>query len=92
MSNDKIFVNGMIVKPSKYATKVAIKVSEFSDFMATHGNKGWLNIEIKTSQGGKMYAALDTWQPADRDTGEIKNTPAPAPQPTQPSATDDLPF
>ena len=53
MSNDKIFVNGMIVKPSKYATKVAIKVSEFSDFMATHGNKGWLNIEIKTSQGGK---------------------------------------
>lgn len=61
--SDKIFVDGMIVKESKYSTKLSIKVEEFAQFVKEHADKGWLNLEVKTSKGGKMYACLDTWKP-----------------------------
>ena len=57
------FVDGMIVKQGKFSTKVSIKVDEFAEFVKANADKGWVNIEIKTSKNDKMYACLDTWKP-----------------------------
>jgi hypothetical protein len=61
--SDVIFVEGVILKESKYSTKMSIKVSVFARFVKENKDNDWLNIEIKKSKGGKMYACLDTWKP-----------------------------
>lgn len=65
---DKIFVDGLIVKrpdnaPDFATCKLSIKVAELVPFLEQNQNKGWVNIEVKRSKGGKYYAELDTWEP-----------------------------
>ena len=68
MSKEKVFVDGLIIKTGNFHEgnahlKVAIKIEDFAKFVKTNADNGWLNIEIKTSKGGKIYAELDTWKP-----------------------------
>lgn len=66
---DKIFVGGLIYKdpndtaPKWLKGKLSVKVDEFKKFLDEHNNNGWINIDLKVSQGGKAYAELNTWRP-----------------------------
>jgi hypothetical protein len=68
MNNEKIFAQGMIVKdrgnaPEWMIAKVSIKVEEFIQTLQQNSDNGWVNIQLKVSQGGKSYAEIDTWKP-----------------------------
>lgn len=68
MSQEKKFVNGMIVKvpekkPAWVLCKLSIKVADLIAYLQENESKGWVNIDLKVGQSGKPYAELDTWKP-----------------------------
>ena len=68
MENNKIFADGFIVKrrenaPEFVVANVSIKVDDFGKFVKANAKDGWINLDVKTAQSGKMYAELNTWQP-----------------------------
>lgn len=75
--SDKVFVDGMVVKrhekaPDFVICNLSLKGKELVEFMRQHQKDGWVNVQIKRSQGGKLYAELDTWEPKpdiEPDTG-----------------------
>lgn len=74
MSGEKVFVNGMIVKrrdnaPDFVVCNLSLKGAELVEFMRQHQKDGWVNIDIKRSKGGKLYAELDTWEPTQGQHG-----------------------
>ncbi len=84
------FVDGMIVKRNENAPeyaicKLSIKKGEFSGWLVQQPGD-WVNIEIKRSRGGKLYAALDTWKP----DGKADAKPAPKPAPVDEDSS--IPF
>jgi hypothetical protein len=92
MSNqtEKVFAQGLIAKrrdqaPEFVTCSLSVKVDEFKDFLDTHAANGWVNLNVKKSQGGKYYAELDTWKPN-------KEANQDAPKASTASAEDDLPF
>ena len=68
MSNDTQFINGLIVKapndnaPEYVKAKLSIKREELIGWLQSERGE-WINADIKVSQGGKWYAAVDTWKP-----------------------------
>ena len=82
---DKTFAEGMIIKDAKpefVLCKVSFKLSEFSKFVKEHKtDDGWLNVDIKRSKKGGLYAELNTWKKQD-------DQPAPEPD----FSDDDIPF
>ena len=83
------FVNGSI---SIHKEKFACWLDE-----QEANDKGYINLVIKTSQSGKPYVAVDTWEPK-----QAQQQPQQEPQQAQaqdmldgvggPSAVDDCPF
>ena len=70
---DTIFVDGMIVKrkpkaPDFVKCSLSFKMADFIKFARANHNDGWLNVDIKLSKGGKLYAELDTWKPDKRES------------------------
>jgi hypothetical protein len=71
MSNDTKFIDGLIVKaPNEHApeyvkAKLSIKNAELIAFLQGRLDAGeeWTNADVKVSQGGKWYAAVDDWKP-----------------------------
>jgi len=66
MANDKVFVDGLIVKDAPVdfvVAKLSFKVEEFKKFLDANSNNGWMNADILMSKGGKMYSALNEWKP-----------------------------
>jgi len=70
MSNNEVkFANGMIVKPRHpkcpdyVIANLSVKVEDFEQTMKANHVQGWLNIQLKVSQGGKPYAQIDEWRP-----------------------------
>lgn len=63
--SETTYVNGMLVKTSKFGYRVGIKSEDLIAFLAEHTDeKGWCNIEILTAKDtSKGYAKLDTWKP-----------------------------
>ncbi len=66
--SDIIFCDGLIVKrrenaPEFVVSNLSINVDKFKVFLDEHRSEGWVNIDIKISRGGKMYASLDQWRP-----------------------------
>ena len=57
----------------------------FISYLDKNNKNGWVNIDLKKSQGGKFYGELNTWQP--NSDGMVVN-----PAPTQENTNDDLPF
>lgn len=68
MSNDTEFVSGLIVKapndraPDYVKARLSIKREELIAWLQTRTEE-WVNADVKVSQGGKWYAAVDNWKP-----------------------------
>lgn len=100
MSNETQFINGLIVKaphenaPEYIKAKLSIKREEL--IATLKGMSGeWINADIKVSQGGKWYVAIDTWKPNQGGTtgGAQKSEQRPASMMTSEAlADDDIPF
>jgi hypothetical protein len=90
MAEDKIFPDGFIMKPPRETApewvlgSISVKVDEFKQWLDDNEKRGWVNLNMKRSQAGKMYCELDTWEPQKQDT-------QPASTPEGESA-DDAPF
>lgn len=68
MSGDIQFIDGLIVKapnenaPEYVKAKLSIKREELIAWL--QGQSGeWINADVKESQAGKWYAAVDNWRP-----------------------------
>lgn len=86
---EKIFADGFVFKRNEKAPdfvvgNVSIKVEEAVSFLKQHTKNGWVNLQIKNSQGGKYYIELDTFEP--------KVQQATAPKQAEPEPTGELPF
>ena len=90
MSDQKVFVDGLLVKlpddnaPDFVKLKLSIKLDEFGPWVAARKkadpDSEWMNIEIKEGRSGKWYAELNTWKPsADQPARQPARQPAPAP-------------
>jgi len=109
MSSETQFVNGLIVKPPRdgapeyVKAKLSIKNVEMIAFLQERVARGeeWTNADIKESQGGKWYAAVDNWKPQEGDTSS-SGSKGGAPQRERPATAttadhevfrdDDIPF
>ncbi len=71
-----IFIDGMrISKPRANAPEfiklnISIEVEKFIEFAKKNAVKGWLNIDVKKSQKGVLYSALNTYQKKDEGVDE----------------------
>lgn len=70
---EKIFVDGVRLSelsantPTFIIAKMGFKVDEFTAFLKQHEtNNGYVNVDIKLSKNGKMYAELNTYVPQQR--------------------------
>lgn len=101
MSNETEFLNGLIVKgpnenaPEYVKAKISIKREELiASLQAKDGE--WVNLDVKVSQNGKWYAAVDNWKPnggGERQAARPSRDAAPAQQVAQNDfADDDIPF
>jgi hypothetical protein len=93
MEKEKVFAKGFSFKrndnaPEFVVGRLSVKIEEAIEFMKQHDNKGWVNLNIKKSQGGAYYLELDTYQPAEKTQQEQKTTYTP-PATEKP---EDLPF
>jgi len=68
MSTEAKFLDGLIVKaphpnaPDFVKMKVSINRKELiASLKAMDGD--WVNLDVKESKGGKMYAEIDEWTP-----------------------------
>ena len=67
--NDKIFVNGIVVKRSDNAPEyvlanLSIKRTDLIEFLRQQ-DSDWLNVALKRAYSGKCYAELVTWKPTE---------------------------
>lgn len=92
MSQEKIFADGFVFKRNEKAPdfvvgSISVKVEEATAFLRNNAKNGWVNLQVKTSQGGKYYVELDTFEP------KAQQQQAPA-QPQQEPALpgNELPF
>lgn len=100
MSTQK-FINGLIVKapndraPEYVKARLSIKREELIAWLQSeHGE--WINADIKVSQGGKWFAAVDDWKPQGgqdrRQAPPARQAPTRTPSPPDDFADDDIPF
>lgn len=93
MSNEAEFINGLIVKapnenaPEYVKAKVSIKREELIAWLQTREGE-WINADVKVSQGGKWYAAVDNWKP---NAGGSSGSRGGAPQREPRQATTNAP-
>lgn len=62
------FVDGMRVTrhpkaPDFVKASIGINIGDFLVWANAHSKNGWVNIQVKESKGGKLYAELDTYEP-----------------------------
>lgn len=74
---EKVFANGFMFKrndnaPDFIVGGMSVKVDEAIEFLKSNDKKGWVNLDIKKSKGGKYYVELDTWQPSAPMSEEAK--------------------
>ena len=94
MNEEKDFVDGMIVKrphdnaPDFIKANISIKLDDFKgwigQFVKNNPGDEWINIDIKESQKGKLYAERNTYK-------SEKKQAAPDPKP-EPTKDDDIPW
>jgi len=101
MSNEAKFIDGLIVKapneraPEYVKAKLSIKRQELIAWLQSQTGE-WINADVKVSQQGKWYAAVDDWKPgekAQRQEPAPKREAAPASRDFGDDfADDDIPF
>ena len=77
---DVIFPDGMIVKkkpnaPDFVKCSISFKVEEFIQCLRDHDNNGWVNMDLKVSKAGKLYADIDNWKPDGGGTPDAEPAP-----------------
>ena len=88
---DPVFADGFIFKrpregaPDFVKGALSIKVGEAIAFLQKHNNAGWVNLDLKNSQGGKLYLQLNDWKPPTQDTAQ---PPSQAPQASPQAGTN----
>ena len=95
MDNKAEFPDGIFAKapadraPDYVKGKVNIKLEEAIKWLSAKKNQGddWVTLEIKESNSGKWYAAVDKWKPKKGDamTGRTGQRFDPVPD-------DDMPW
>ena len=97
MSSDIEFVQGLICKRNEKAPdflicSLSIKRDELIQWLQDRDGE-WVNVDIKNSKAGKMYAAVNNFKPRGGDEAPAPKAKA-ASKPTgrQPDPNDDLPF
>lgn len=94
MSNENEFVNGLIAKaphdnaPEYVKAKLSIKREELRAWLDTK-SEDWINLDVKVSQNGKWYAAVDNWKPNTNGTPR-NNAPRPEPRRAESAPVDDF--
>lgn len=100
--SEKKFIGGLLVKapsdkaPDYVKARLSIKREELIAWLQTeHGE--WINADIKESQNGKWYAAVDDWKPNGGSGGrkggqEQRQRVAPATRQDDPFEDSDIPF
>lgn len=58
--------------PSFVKGRVSVKVEDFVKFAKLHQRDGWLNIDLREAQSGKMYFALNDYKKPIADTGALE--------------------
>lgn len=100
MSNEVIFVDGLIVKaphqnaPDFVKAQLSIKREELIAWLQGQG-RDWVNLDIKESRNGKWYASLNDWKPKQdgRDGSAQSAAPRQAgPPPDGGFIDDEIPF
>ena len=91
--SDIKFIDGLIIKPphakAPEFVKCAISIKREELIAWLQQQEGeWINADVKVSQGGKWYAAVNEWKP-DRQREE---SPPPPARPADPLPDDDIPF
>ena len=80
MSDEKEFVNGLIVKapnpaaPDFVKCSISIKRADLGNWLRSKDDE-WINLQVKESKGGKWYAEVDNWSP---DSSKKSKEPAQA--------------
>ena len=90
--NQAEFPNGFFAKepaetaPDFVKGRMNIKLDEAIGWLQTKQKSGeeWVSLDIKESQGGKWYAAVNTWKPKGKN--EFSQGPTPKME------DDDLPW
>ena len=68
MSNDTQFIDGLVVRaprdnaPDYIKARIWIKRAELIAWLQAQSGDS-INADVKVSQGGKWYAAVDNWKP-----------------------------
>lgn len=94
MSDNK-FINGLIVKapsdnaPEYVKGRLSIKREELIAWLQSERGE-WINADIKVSQGGKWYAAVNDWKPSAGQERRPQSQAQPAP--AGDFSDDDIPF
>lgn len=96
--SDIKFIDGLIVKapndraPDYVKAKLSIKRQELIGWLQQQPGD-WVNADIKVSQGGKWYAAVDDWKPSgqrsERQQRQAQTEPAGG---FSDDSLDDVPF
>ena len=87
MSNEKEFVDGLIIKaphekaPDFVKARISIKRKDLGNWLRKRDDD-WINLDVKVSKGGSWYAEVDNWKPEH----VFKEEPEPE------FVDDDLPF
>jgi len=81
--SDIEFVDGLIIKvphesaPDFVKMNISIKRAELGNWL--RGKKDdWINIVVKESKGGKIYASVDTWKPKEQEGAAPQAAPVAA--------------
>lgn len=100
MSNDTKFIGGLIVKapneraPEYVKAKLSIRRAEMIAWLQSETGE-WINADIKVSQGGKWYAAVDDWKPEGKQERPQQSRPQRSesrpPPPSDAFQDDDFP-
>ena len=96
--SDIEFISGLSLKapnenaPEYVKAKGWIKNTDLIDFLKARIAKGEdsTNFDVKVSQAGKWYAAVDNWKP--NSERQDKPKPAKAAEPQGDFVEDDIPF
>jgi len=87
--SDGNFPNGLIVKkahqnaPAFIKCSLSFKVEEFIQCLQQNNNNGWVNMDVKLSQKGTLYAEIDNWQPNQQQAPPQQGYQQPQQQPQQ---------
>ncbi len=97
MSNENIFLNGLIIKaprngaPEFVKGSISIKREELITSLSALDDE-WINLDIKNSKKGEWYASINNWKP-NANKNQEKNTQSSSPQQSSgDDFSDDIPF